>query len=248
MYVETKGVVIRQTKYSESDKILTIFTKDRGKIQAIAKGARRPKSRLMGSTEVFCYSEFLMYNGKGLYNINQGEIIDSFYSLREDIYKLSYATFILELVDSSVLEEEANDILFELLIKTLKVLSTMNTLEDYKKLLLAFQIKYISFVGFRPQLINCVNCGFKIGDKVKFDILEGGVVCQRCFNINSGQIHLSLNIIHLMKILLYIKLEELEDITLSKAEEKKIEEVLIRYITSHIEKKNFKSLEFLKTL
>lgn len=248
MYVETKGVVIRQTKYSESDKILTIFTKYRGKIQAIAKGARRPKSRLMGSTEVFCYSEFLMYNGKGLYNINQGEIIDSFYSLREDIYKLSYATFILELVDSSVLEEEANDTLFELLIKTLKVLSTMNTLEDYKKLLLAFQIKYISFVGFRPQLINCVNCGSEIGDNIKFDILEGGVVCQNCFNINSGQIHLDVNIIHLMKILLYIKLEELENITLSKSEEKKIGEVLIKYITSHIEKKSFKSLEFLKTL
>lgn len=248
MFVETKGVVLRQTKYSESDKILTIFTKTRGKIQAIAKGARRPKSPLMGSTEVFCYSDFLLYNGKGLYNINQGEIIDSFYSLREDIYKLSYATFILELVDSSVLEEETNDILFELLIKTLKILSEMSTVEEYKKLLLAFQIKYISFVGFRPQLMACVNCGSEALDNVRFDILEGGVVCNKCFNVNSGQINISINIIHLMKVLLYTKLEELEDVSLSKSEEKTIEEVLIRYITSHIEKKSFKSLEFLRTL
>lgn len=246
MFVETKGIVIRQTKYSEADKILTIFTKEKGKIQAIAKGARRPKNHLMGSTEIFCYSEFLMYNGKSLYNINQGQIIDAFYSLREDIYKLSYATFILELIDSSVLEEEPNDLLFELLVKTLKTLSDMK--DNFNKLLLAFQIKYISFVGFRPQLSECVSCGSEINNNVRFDILEGGVVCEKCFTSNFNQLNISRNIIETMKRLLYIKLDELDDITISKSDEKKIEEVLIKYITSHIEKKSFKSLDFLKTL
>ncbi len=246
MFVETKGVVIRQTKYSESDKILTIFTKEKGKVQAIAKGARRPKSHLMGSTEIFCYSEFLMYNGKSLYNINQGQIIDSFYSLREDLYKLSYATFILELIDSSVLEEEPNDILFELLVKTLKILSEMK--DDYKKLLFAFQIKYISFIGFKPQLNVCVNCSGEINNNLKFDILEGGVVCEKCFTSNFNQLNISSGVIDTMKRLLYTKLEDLDVINISKVEEKKIEEVLIEYIKSHIEKKNFKSLDFLKTL
>lgn len=246
MFLETKGVVIRQTKYSEADKILTIFTKERGKIQAIAKGSRRPKSPLMGSTEVFCYSEFLMYNGKGLYNVNQGQIIDSFYSLREDIYKLSYATFILELIDSSVVEEEANDILFELLIKTLKTLTDMK--DNYRKLLLAFQIKYISFIGFRPQLVDCANCGSEIKSMVKFDLLEGGVVCDDCFTNDINQLNVSRKLINIMKVLLYAKLEDLEELSIPEVEEKKIEEVLIKYITSHIEKKRFKSLEFLKTL
>ena len=246
MFVETKGVVIRQTKYSESDKILTIFTKEKGKIQAIAKGSRRPKSHLMGSTEIFCYSEFLMYNGKNLYNINQGQIIDSFYSLREDIYKLSYATFILELIDSSILEEEANDILFELLVKTLKILCDMK--DDYKKLLFAFQIKYISFIGFKPQMKSCVNCGRDINEKIKFDIIEGGIVCERCFTNSSDQVSLNHDILNILKALMYSKLEELDDVIISNKQSVKIEEVLIRYITSHIEKKHFKSLEFLKHL
>lgn len=246
MFVETKGVVIRQTKYSESDKILTIFTKEKGKVQAIAKGARKPKSHLMGSTEIFCYSEFLMYNGRSLYNINQGQIIDSFYSLREDIYKLSYATFILELIDSSVLEEEANDILFELLVKTLKVLSDME--DDYKKLLFAFQIKYISFIGFKPQLSSCVKCCNQLTNTIRFDLIEGGTICEKCFSIDPNQINVSHNIVDIMKNLMYCKLEESKDIVISKQDEKKIEEVLIRYITSHIEKKYFKSLEFLKSL
>ncbi len=246
MFLETKGVVIRQTKYSEADKILTIFTKEKGKIQAIAKGARRPKSHLMGSTETFCYSDFLMYNGKNLYNVNQGQIVDAFYPLREDIYKLSYATFILELIDSSVLEEEPNDILFELLVKTLSTLSNMK--DDYKKLLLAFQIKYISFIGFRPQLSECVSCGSGINNNIKFDILEGGIVCEKCFSNNFNQLNVNNDIIVLMKRLLYTKLEELDDIHLTDSQEIKIEEVLIKYITSHIEKKRFKSLEFLKTL
>lgn len=246
MFIETKGVVIRQTKYSESDKILTIFTKEKGKIQAIAKGARRPKSHLMGSTEIFCYSDFLMYNGKNLYNINQGQILDSFYSLREDIYKLSYATFILELVDSAMPEEESNDTLFELLVKTLTVLSDMK--DDYKKLLFAFQIKYISFIGFKPQMNYCVNCGGDINNSIKFDIIEGGTVCEDCFTNNVDQMNLNHDLLNIMKRLMYSKLEELDEIDITKTQAIKIEEVLIRYITSHIEKKYFKSLEFLKHL
>lgn len=245
MFVETKGVVIRQTKYSESDKILTIFTKEKGKIQAIAKGSRKPRSHLMGSTEIFCYSEFLMYTGKNLYNINQGQTIDSFYSLREDIYKLSYATFILELIDASVLEEEPNERLFELLVKTLKILSDMD--DNYRKLLFAFQIKYISFIGFKPQMNSCVNCGSDINKAIKFDIIEGGTVCEKCF-ANHDQINISQDVINIMKKLMYSKLEEVNQIIISKKEEAKIEEVLFRYITSHIEKKYFKSLEFLKYL
>ena len=114
MFIETSGVVIRQTKFSEYDKIITVFTKEKGKVQAIAKGARRPKSQMMGSTDIFCYSDFVFFSGRNLYNVNQSQIIDSFYSIREDIYKLSYGAFILELVDSSILEEEPNELLFEI--------------------------------------------------------------------------------------------------------------------------------------
>lgn len=246
MFLETTGVVIRQTKYSEYDKIITIFTKEKGKIQAIAKGARRPKSQLMGSTDIFCYSDFLLFSGKNLYNVNQSQIIDSFYSIREDIYKLSYGAFILELVDSSVLEEEPNELLFELLLKTLKVLSEMDG--GYEKLSLAFQLKYISFVGFKPQLTRCVCCQGETNGDIRFDVLEGGVVCSKCFTSNFSQISVKSDIIEVMKRLLYCKLDELDSLVISKAEQKKIEEVLLRYITSHIEKKYFKSLEFLKTL
>ena len=246
MFIESKGVVIRQTKYSESDRILTIFTKDKGKIQAIAKGARKPKSKLISSTETFCYSEFILYKGKSLYNINQGDVINSFYSLREDIYKLSYATYILELIDSSLLEEEPNDILFELLVKTLKILS--ETKGDYKKLLLAFQIKYISFIGYKPQLNQCVNCGNDLTNNIKFNIIQGGTVCERCFSNSAYEKDVKHITINNMRKLMYSKLDELKDIDIDKNEERKIEEVIMIYITSHIEKKRFKSLEFIKTL
>lgn len=246
MFLETSGVVIRQTKYSEYDKILTIFTKERGKIQAIAKGARRPKSKLMGSTDIFCYSDFLLYSGRNLYNVNQSDTIESFYSIREDIYKLSYAAFIVELVDASVLEEEQNELLFELLVKTLKTLSEKKT--DFKKLLLAFELKYISFIGFKPQLSKCVKCQSDSTKYIRFDIIEGGVVCDRCFTNNFNQLSVKSDIIEIMKNLLYSKLEDLDSVKVSSAQEDKIEEVLFAYITSHIEKKYFKSLEFLKTL
>ena len=132
------------------------------------------------------------------------------------------------------------------MLKTLKILSELDS--NYRRLLFAFELKYISFIGFKPQLTRCVSCSGETGDDVRFDIQEGGVVCRKCFTMNFSQISVKSDIIDLMKRLLYSKLEDLDSIIISKSEEKKIEEVLLRYITSHIEKKHFKSLEFLKTL
>ena len=246
MFVNTKGVVIRLTKYSESDRILTLFTKENGKIQAIAKGARKTKSNLIGSTDIFCYSDFLLYKGKKLHTVNQADIIDSFYPLREDIYKLSYATYILELIEYSVADGEPNDLLFELLIKTLQVLSDIA--EDYNKLLLAFQLKYISFIGYRPQLSLCVECGSELTRSIKFNIIQGGTICEKCLSNNQYEVNITHKTVNYMKMLMYSKLEELDNIDIPKNEEMKIEEMLIKYITSHIDRKYFKSLQFLKTL
>lgn len=244
--LETEGLVIRQTKYDEWDRILTIFTRDNGKVQAIAKGARRPKGGLVAGTQMFSYGNYLLYPGRNLYQVNQAQVIESFFSLRDDLYKLAYATYIIELVDAGSVEEYANIKLFDLSIKTLRVLSKMN--KDYKKLLTAFELKYISFIGFRPHLKSCVVCNSKLGTRVKISNELGGVICEKCLTQGYYGYVVDRDIIRKIESLLYIPLDNIEDLGVSNKDIDIIEKIISKYIMSHIEKKKFKSLEFLKNL
>jgi len=246
MFINTEGIILRQTKYGESDKILTIFTKKNGKIQAIAKGARKPKSALIASAQVFCYSDFVFFKGKSFYHINNGEIISSFYALRENLSKLAYGTYIVELTEAGLNDEEPNEKLFQLLIKTLKILASID--DNFLKLVLAFKIKYISFIGYKPHLKDCIECGRSLGNRLKFSISHGGALCENCFSKDIYSEKIDIQTLRAMDKLLYSDLDELQNIEVEKDTLLKIEGVLIRYITSHIEKRNFKSLDFINTL
>ena len=133
MHIKTQGIVLRQTSFKDTDKILTIFCRENGKINAMAKGAKRTKSPIMGSTQMFCYSDFVLFKGRNFYHINQGEVLNSFYSLREDLFKLAYGSYILEIVEAGITEGESNETIFLLVLKTLKTLSLMEG--DFLKLL-----------------------------------------------------------------------------------------------------------------
>lgn len=246
MVLETEGLVLKQTKYDDWDKILTIFTRTNGKIQAIAKGARRPKSSLIAGTQIFSYSNFLLYQGRNLYQVNQADIIESFFSLRDDLYKLAYATYIIELIDAVAVEELSNVKLFDLSIKTLKVLSEVK--KDYKKLLLAFELKFVSFIGYRPYLRECIICKQELTNRVKFSIEQGGAICENCLSQGFFGYVVSKEIIKKIEELLYISLDNIEDLPISSKDINIIDKIVLNYIMNHIEKRNFKSLEFLKSL
>lgn len=246
MLINTQGIILRETKFQEADKILTIFTRKNGKLQAIAKGARRPKSQLIASTQVFCFSDFVLYKGKNMYNISQGEVVNSFYSLREDLNKLANATYIIELVNAGITEEEPNEILFRLILKTLTVLSFME--EDYAKLVRAFELKYISFLGYKPQLELCVMCHNEPGDKMKFSIEHGGIICEKCIHKDIFGEAMDKEALKTMKLLLYSELDKLHKLTISRHILQRIENILIKYIMVHTDKKIFKSLNFLKAI
>lgn len=246
MLHKVEGIVLRQVKFKESDKILTIFTRKNGKIQVIAKGARNPKNKLIACTQNFCHSEFILYKGKNLYRLNQGDIINSFYSIREDLVKLAYCTYISELTDIATVEEEQNEKLFGLLLKTLEVLT--KTKDNYESLIRAFEIKYLSFIGYRPSLKACVNCRNEVLTNATFSVKYGGVLCKNCSNIDYKSLNVDNNVIITLKKLLYSKLDKLENISLDYNLNLKIEDLLLTYILTQNEKNEIKSLSFLNTI
>lgn len=244
--VQAKGIVLNEIRFQETSKILNIYTLELGKINIMAKGAYRPKSKIIAQTQPFSYCEYEIYKGRSWYYINEASIINSFYNIREQIERLIYGFFILELVNKSVPEEEVNENLFYLLEKTLSVLSEMK--EGFLKFLIAFELKFISFLGYRPSLISCSNCNSKEIQLAKFSISTGGVICQNCLDVDRKSISISSDDIINLNKLMYSKLDELDKIIIKKKDLIKLQDLLEKYILYSIDRTSFDSLEMLKTI
>lgn len=246
MQIRTEGIVIKELRFKETSKILTIYTKDYGKVHAMARGAYRPKSQLIANTQPFSYNEYLFFKGRNFYYINQGDIIDSFYSIRENINRVMYGSYILELIELSTLEEDKNEKLFLLLQKGLTVLSELD--EDFLKFIISYELKYISFLGYRPSLDRCVVCNRKSFKSFKFSINKGGIVCSSCFSTEPCCEYMDIIMYKAMKALLYTPLDKVSSIKIPKDTMFKLHEIMVKYILNRIERKGFNSLNMLKSM
>ncbi|MFW5649509.1 MAG: DNA repair protein RecO [Candidatus Alkaliphilus sp. MAG34] len=246
MLVTTEGFVLRNRKYRETDSLLTIFTRKVGKINAIAKGAHRPKSNLLAGIQPFSYSEFVLYKGRSLYSINQCEVKEIFYPLREDLKKLSYAAYLLELVESVITEGQTNNRLFNLLGRTLYILKEDNV--EINPIIRAFEIKLMNYSGYRPHLVGCVHCANKQSISWKFSAEQGGLLCSSCFNIDSSAIRIRNTTVKLAIYLLAKDIEEIKDLKVSRYLNNELKNVLKQYILTYTNRYNFKSLEMAEKL
>ena len=246
MLITTEGFILKNRKYGETDSILTIFTRKAGKITAIAKGARKPKSNLLAGIQPFCYSELVIYKGKSLYTVSQCDPKEIFYPLREDLKKLSYAAYLVELVDAVTTEGQTNNRLFNLFGKTLYLLKKEDI--EINTIVRAFEIKLMNYIGYRPQLIGCVNCNKKESPTWKFSSTEGGLLCSTCFSTDPFGIKIGNTTIKLAIFLLTRDMVEVQKLKISDYLNEELKKILKQYILTHINKYDFKSLEVAEKL
>ena len=133
--------------FGESSKIIRVFTKEYGKISIMVKGAMSPKSRNLSVSQVFGLNEYLLKKGQSFFYISDSKILESNFKIRENYDNLVYASLLLEIIDKSSISGEANKKAFDLLRKTLNF---FNFTKDPIGLALAFELKYLSFIGYRP--------------------------------------------------------------------------------------------------
>jgi DNA repair protein RecO (recombination protein O) len=247
---KTQGIVLKYTNLGEADKILTILTRYNGKIKAIAKGCRKPRSSLLSSSEVFVFSEFVLYKGTSFYYVTQANTRETFYNIRNDLLKLSYATYFAELADTVSDEEIPSERLFLLLAKALYYLSTNEI--PVGILNLGYQLKLMDISGYRPNLIRCGNCGKEKDDYTRFDVEYGGVICRDCFEIEKpgsyrNLYRISAGTVEAFKFLLNTEISRLNTKKIDNTIFNEIEKINRAFIQSHLDKK-FKSLEFLDSI
>jgi DNA repair protein RecO (recombination protein O) len=174
-----EAVVLRHADWGEADRLLNLYSRERGKVRAVAKGARRIKSRKAGHLEPFTRVVLQLAKGRDLPIVTQAEAQDTYLPLRENLILTSYASYVVELLDRFTYEEESgNYSVYHLLVETLGRLAAS---ADPWTVLRYYEIHLLDFLGFRPQLFECANCGAEIeAEDQFFSPAAGGILCPRC--------------------------------------------------------------------
>jgi len=174
-----EAVVLRHSDWGEADRLLILYTRERGKVRAIAKGARKVKSRKAGHLEPFTRVTLQLARGRDLLIVTQAETIDAYQPLREDLVKTGYASYLVELLDRFTYEEESENYnIFHLLTESL---SRIASEADPWLAIRYYEVRLLDHLGFRPQLFECANCREEIQAVDQFfSAGQGGVLCPRC--------------------------------------------------------------------
>ena len=244
--INTQGIVLKSVTYKENDLILTIFSRKLGKISAIARGAKKSKSSLLSSSQIFAYSNFTLKREGNMYRVTQSEIIKSFYNLSYNFDAFSYATYILKLIDNFMIDNQPNNRLFVLLAQSLYLFSEENI--DMQYVTLCFELKFLDYIGFRPIVNTCVSCYNSDFKNPVFNIYEGGILCEKCSSNFEHNLRLNITTVKLMDYILKNDLLSCSKAKVSKYLINELSKILKIYINEYLGKINEKSLNVLKSL
>ncbi|WP_316571988.1 DNA repair protein RecO [Neobacillus sp. YIM B06451] len=225
MLQKCEGIIIRTTDYGETNKVVTLFTREWGKIGAMARGAKKPNSRLSAATQLLTHGYFLVHKSSGMGSLQQGEIISSMKSIREDIFLTAYASYIAELTDKAAEDRKPNPFLFELLYQTLNYL---NEGYDPEILMFIYEMKMLNVMGLYPILDQCAVCGSTDGH-FSFSIREGGFICHRCIENDPYHFKLSQAGARLLRLFYYFDLSRLGNISVKKETKDELKRIISAY-------------------
>ncbi len=224
-----EGIVIKTQNYGETHKIITIFSKEIGKISAICRGANKGKSKLSALAQPFIKANFLIYVSKGLSTVQQGEIIESYRTIREDIMKTAYAAYLTELTMMLTEDKEAERYLYNQLDLTL---DWINKEEELMVPLFMLELKLFKRGGFAPIIDSCARCG-NVNNLTSFSIKEGGLLCSNCFHTDERAMLISPNVIKLLPIFMNAGLEQIGSINMKKSNIQLLRKIFDNYYDTY---------------
>lgn len=242
MQVVDKGLILRETSYKEADVMLSVLTESGGKLSVLAKGAKRKGSRMTAAIQLFTYSEFTMYESGGRYTLNEAEAIEMFYGIREDIVKLSLASYFAEVLEQAADEETIDPELLRLGLNSLYAISKTNM--SLKKIKAVFELKVASLSGYSPNLLFCEMCN-KSGNLAMFDIQNGSVVCSECAKGHYRCIDSA--VLDAMRFIIGADIKHIFSFKINENSMDTLSEITDSYLKTHFGR-NFKTNAFYKSL
>ena len=180
----TDAINLKSYNLSESDKIIVMYSKDKGLIRGVAKGVKKPKSKLGARMDMLVANKIMLHKGKNLDTICQADVLNTFNKTRNDLDKIFYSMYVTEVVQSFGLEEDpGSEEIYNILYKALNSISEAKNEVELLISVIKFQLKMMKESGFCVELDRCLHCHKKIDDESMYFVSElGGVICKDCFN------------------------------------------------------------------
>jgi DNA repair protein RecO (recombination protein O) len=246
MFIRTKGLILREVRYKEADRILTLYSESNGKITVTAHGAYSKKNKLAAATQALTYSDFVLENRNGRYTVKEASLVESFPGLRKEISKYYLSFYILEIIDAFIFEEVADNDLLRLALNSLYALS--NNLCPDSQVKAAFELKLCTFTGYEPSIRRCCECGKDYPDDPLFCPESGIVCCRECYKPSLGTASIiEPEILSAMRYILSANLKSFLSFSLPQERLQDLEHICERYFLMHSERK-FSTLELWKSV
>lgn len=230
--------------YRDNDKIVWLYTDKLGKISAIAKGAKKSKSKLFSITLPFCFGEYTVFKSKSMYVLTEGKIIESFQGFLKDLDTLTYASYLCELIDISTVDEESNINLYKVFVSTFYLLNSNAV--DIDTLLRVYELNLLKCTGYGINFDYCSMCRKKIDKSEYISLQYHGGICSECPKAMSFKI--SKAAYKVLKVLNNISIEKIYRLTIPKDIKKELENLLKLFIVNNYSRtpKSLEILNFIK--
>lgn len=245
MQLTTKGLVLREVKTKESDKILTLLTPGQGIISAAAQGSRRPKSKLFSGTGLFCYSEWALFEARTMYRVNEASPLEVFFGLRESVESVALATYIAEMLQILLPTGQEAENLLSLTLNSFHLLSGNKMPARLVKAV--FELRAMCEAGFMPDVLACEACGEENGQAFRFGPHHGTLLCAACAAQKERDVNLDAAALAALRHIVYAEPKKAFSFTLQGNSFALLCQVAEKFTLCNLEYPP-KSLSFLKTI
>lgn len=242
MYFKTKALILREVRYKEADKMLTLFSDSRGKLSAKARGALRKGSRICAATQQLTYSELTVFENRGRLTVNEAEIIEPFSALREDIGKFALGCYFAECIDGFGVEDQSEPALLQLALNALFALS--RDLYPAEQIKAAFELRLMCLAGYEPNLLCCTACGKETPEEPLLGIEDGTLCCRGCRKVSDGGFTLlTAGALEASRYITGAPAKQFLNFSLDGADLKCLERTWEKYLLAHSERR-FQTLDY----
>ena len=245
MYLTIQALVLRVTDYNDRDSLVNVLTKNHGLLTVKARGLRRKNSPLTAPCQLLAYSEFTVFEYRGMYTINEGHTLELFQKLRSDLDKLALAAYFAQVAEVLSQEDMPNPELLSLVLNCLYALSKMDAAHEQVKA--AFELRCACLAGYTPDTSGCCGCAGPCPDR--FDISAGRFECSGCRQPDSDGIRMpvSSGVLDAMRYIIHCDPKRLLAFSAAPETLKQLSQLTESYLTTQLER-SFSTLDFYKSL
>ena len=244
MYLTIQAIVLRVTDYNDRDALLTVLTRNHGKLTIKARGLRRKNSPLVAPCQLLSFGEFTLFEYKGQYTINEAHAIELFQGLRRDLGKLSLGTYFAQAAEVLSQEDIPNPELLSLVLNCLYALDKLGKAELLVKSV--FELRSAVIAGYAPDLFGCHVCGSQ--EPKFFDISGGALLCDHCRSAATGiRLPVSPAVLEAMRYITYCDPKKLFAFEIGPESLQQLSSITEAFLTTQLER-GFSTLDFYKSL